>query len=132
MEDNYNSLGLEGNQEKYDENVRKFLNRIDEFKSKSWDSIGEVVDVSVTNFVLLEHFLSIIVTKLIQQDQENLEKKSEEVFENLLNAFTIYKDDILNIKTSESDYNICIDKLKQYTNKNDEADHLYCKAIWGN
>jgi hypothetical protein len=101
MEDNYNSLGLEGNQEKYDENVRKFLNRIDEFKSKSWDSIGEVVDVSVTNFVLLEHFLSIIVTKLIQQDQENLEKKSEEVFENLLNAFTIYKDDILNILKNE-------------------------------
>ena len=104
MDENYNSLGLEGNQEKYDENVKKFLNRIEEFKNKSWDSIGEVVDVSVTNFVLLEHFLSIIVTKLIERDNNsdnNSDKKEQEVFDNLLNAFKIYKDDILKILNEE-------------------------------
>jgi hypothetical protein len=98
MEDNYESLGLEGNQEQYDENVKKFLKRIDEFKSKSWESVGQVVDVSITNFILLEHFLSIIVLKLIEQDED---KKGQEVFESLLDAFNLYKDDILDILNKE-------------------------------
>jgi hypothetical protein len=105
MDENYNSLGLEGNQEKYDENVKYFLSRIEDFKSKSWESIGHVVDVSVTNFVLLEHFLTIIVTKMIEKEfssEEKLkDKKIEEVFQNLLDAFSLYKDDILEILNKE-------------------------------
>jgi hypothetical protein len=101
MDDKYNSLGLEGNQEKYDENIKYFLSRIDEFKNKSWESVGHIVDVSVTNFVLLEHFLTIIVTKMIEKefsDKENIkDKKMDEVFQNLLDAFSLYKDDILEI-----------------------------------
>lgn len=101
MDDNYNSLGLEGNQEKYDENVKYFLNRIEEFKSKSWESVGHVVDVSITNFVLLEHFLTLIVTKMIEKEYSDAgkvkDKKMDEVFQNLLDAFGLYKDDILEI-----------------------------------
>jgi hypothetical protein len=104
MEDNYNSLGLEGNQEKYDENIKYFLSRIEDFKNKSWESVGHVVDVSVTNFVLLEHFLTIIVTKMIEYNSESnkdKDKKAEEVFQNLLDAFSLYKDDILEILNKE-------------------------------
>lgn len=97
--DNFESLGLEGNQEKYDENVKYFLSRIEEFKNRSWDSVGHIVDVSITNFVLLEHFLTLIVTKMIQSEfkLDEKDKKMEEVFQNLLDAFSMYKDDILDI-----------------------------------
>lgn len=97
--DNFESLGLEGNQEKYDENVRYFLSRIEEFKNRSWDSVGHIVDVSITNFILLEHFLTLIVTKMIQNEfkLDEKDKKTEEVFQNLLDAFSMYKDDILEI-----------------------------------
>ena len=119
MDDKYNSLGLEGNQEKYDENIKYFLSRIDEFKNKSWESVGHVVDVSITNFILLEHFLTIIVTKMIEKefsDKENIkDKKMEEVFQNLLDAFSLYKDDILEILN------------KKNKDKKDEDDNYWWK-----
>lgn len=105
MEEDYNSLGLEGNQEKYDENIKYFLSRIEDFKSKSWDSVGHIVDVSITNFILLEHFLTLIVTKMVEKESvdqsETKEKQINEVFQNLLDAFTLYKDDILEILNKE-------------------------------
>ena len=105
--DNFESLGLEGNQEKYDENIKNFISRIEEFKNRSWDSVGHIVDVSITNFVLLEHFLTLIVTKMIENEfnLSEKDKKAEEVFQNLLDAFKLYKDDILDeLKRDKKDY----------------------------
>ena len=102
MEEENGSFGLEGNQERYDENLEKFLTRIQEFKESHWNSAEHIIDVSITNFILLEHFLTIIVSKVIDLQNRgnssfNKDEKIEEVFENLLNAFSIYKEDILKI-----------------------------------
>ena len=102
MEEENGSFGLEGNQERYDENLDKFLTRIQEFKKNHWNSAEHIIDVSITNFILLEHFLTIIVSKVIDLQNRgnssfNKDEKIEEVFDNLLNAFSIYKEDILKI-----------------------------------
>jgi hypothetical protein len=107
-EEESNSFGLEGNQEKYDDNLDKFLKRIHDFKKNHWNSVDHIVDVSITNFILLEHFLTIIVSKVIEIQNRgnssfNKEEKIEEVFENLLNAFSIYKEDLLGILAKNRD-----------------------------
>jgi hypothetical protein len=107
-EEKSNSFGLEGNQERYDDNVDKFLKRIQDFKKNHWNSVDHIVDVSITNFILLEHFLTIIVSKVIEIQNRgdssfNKEEKIEEVFENLLSAFSIYKEDLLEILAKNRD-----------------------------
>lgn len=102
MEEENESFGLEGNQEKYDDHLEKFLTKIQDFKKNQWNSAEHIIDVSITNFILLEHFLTIIVSKVIDLQNRgnssfNKEEKIEEVFDNLLSAFSIYKEDILKI-----------------------------------
>lgn len=84
------SFGLEGNEERFEENVQLFMQKVHEFKSKSWDSLQHLADVSTLNSVLLEHFLLLTISYSL-----NNEKKTKDNYDELISAFNVYKEELL-------------------------------------
>lgn len=90
MGKNINSFGLEGNEERFNENVELFLDKVQLFKTKEWQSLQHLADVAVTNTVLLEHFLLLAISYSI-----NNEPKNEQHYQELISAFNEYKNEML-------------------------------------
>jgi hypothetical protein len=91
MEENItSSFGLEGGEERFEINLKIFLDKISEFKTKKWDSIDHLIDIATTNSVLLEHFLLLVISSSLNDKHKNVEH-----FDGLISAFNLYKDSIL-------------------------------------
>lgn len=91
MEENItDSFGLEGGEERFEINLKIFLDKINEFKNKDWNNIPHLIDIAVTNSVLLEHFLLLVISSSLNEKHRNVEH-----YDNLINAFNLYKDSIL-------------------------------------
>ena len=91
MEENItSSFGLEGGEERFEINLKIFLEKIKEFKSKEWDNAQHLIDIAITNSVLLEHFLLLIISSSLNDKHKNIE-----YYDNLISAFNLYKDSIL-------------------------------------
>jgi hypothetical protein len=84
------SFGLEGGEERFEINAKIFLDKINEFKSKEWNDTNHLIDIAITNSVLLEHFLLLVITSSLTDKH-----KEYTHYDELISAFNLYKDYIL-------------------------------------